>query len=195
MMIGFLRLSAMPVATLPQVYPLQEWITSLARSGLLALGRGWFCPQAPTDRHALLLGELRYTMVREGLMNARSATIAVDARAAGQVLATCGTREPRRKLRPTAHSRKLPLRCHSAALSRRSGSIPNSRLTWANFAGSARRLSAIICRRAIIPVSVKKSRGIVGDVSRRIRPRSTKLLAGGGSLGWPFCGPPRQILS
>ena len=86
-----------------------------------------------------------------------------------------------------------PPRLHSAALCSGSGPIRSSRRTWANFTGLARRLSAIIRRSASIPACVKNNRGMGDDVSSRIRPRSTTLLAGGGSFGRPRCGPPRQI--
>ena len=72
---------------------------------------------------------------------------------------------------------------------------PGSRRTCANFTGSAKRLSAIIRRRVAVPASVKKSRGMLADRSMRIRPRSTRVLAGGGSFGCPFCWPPRQVLN
>ena len=57
--------------------------------------------------------------------------------------------------RSAAHhlSRRARMRSHSAALLPRPVSIPSSRRTWANFAGSAKRLSAIICRKAAIPIS------------------------------------------
>ena len=45
------------------------------------------------------------------------------------------------------------------------------------------------------PRTVKNSRGVLDDRSMRINPRSTRVLAGGGSFGWPFCGPPRQVLN
>ena len=91
--------------------------------------------------------------------------------------------------RSAAHhlSRRARMRSHSAALLPRPVSIPSSRRTWANFAGSAKRLSAIICRKAAIPAPVKNNRGMLDDRSMRINPRSTRVLAGGGSFGWPFC--------
>ena len=57
--------------------------------------------------------------------------------------------------RSAAHhlSRRARMRSHSAALLSRPGSIPSSRRTWANFVGSAKRLSPIICRKAAIPIS------------------------------------------
>jgi hypothetical protein len=41
----------------------------------------------------------------------------------------------------------------------------------------------------------EESRGGREPISSRISPRSKRLRAGGGSFGYPACGPPRQVLS